>query len=320
MLARVNRLLGLSMLWGLLVLATGARALVRTLVARRAGLPVRAVVLGYGRVLRARVDRHGTEWELRAFPVLVRSDVRAVAVFQMDDAAAPAPVWKRAAVLVSGLLVGFVLASALVFAARVLGGDAEPTMTIAAVERGLPAEAAGVQAGDRILAVDGHAVAKWSEMREHVGSRVGVPTTMTFDRGGRRVEVVLVPLDRGGSGAIGIAPGEARRDVPIGVAARDALVVPWAFGWPGRGDGVAAWGAPGLGAARSERLLTLALALSWIARVQLTPWSFFDGGRVLALAIEWVARRPLPRAVAKAWNFVLIVGVVTLVVLWPKAA
>lgn len=311
-------LLGLSMLWCLLVIATGARAIVRTLVARRAGLPVRAVVLGYGRVLRSRVDRHGTEWELRAIPVLVRSDVRAVAVLERDDAVAPAAAWKRAAVLVSGLLVGFVLASALVFAARVLGGDAEPTTTVAAVERGSPAEVAGVRPGDRIVAVDGQPVATWSEMRERVGPRAGLPTTMTFDRSGRRVEVVVLPLDRAGRGSIGIAPGEARRDVPIGVAARDALVAPWAFGWPGRGGGVAAWSAPGLGAARSERLLTLALALSWIARVQLTPWSFFDGGRLLALAIEWVARRPLPRAVAKAWNVVVILGVVALAVLWPK--
>ncbi len=58
-----------------------------------------------------------------------------------------------------------------------------------------PAAAAGLQAGDRIVAVDGEPVDGWPELVERIEPRPGEEVGLTYQRGDRRFETVVV-LDR----------------------------------------------------------------------------------------------------------------------------
>ncbi len=58
---------------------------------------------------------------------------------------------------------------------------------------GSPAERAGFQAGDRVVAVSGRPIASWSEFMAEVAVSAGKVLLFEVDRGGRRVEIRATP-------------------------------------------------------------------------------------------------------------------------------
>src|SRR5690606_3272646 len=109
---------------------------------------------------------------------------------------------------------------------RWLAGEADPDMVgglglelgrpavdpvIAAVVRGSPAAAAGLQKGDRLLATDGQDMNTWEAWVEYVRARPGQPISVVFERDGQRREVQLTParkVDDSGNayGQVGVGP------------------------------------------------------------------------------------------------------------------
>ena len=57
-----------------------------------------------------------------------------------------------------------------------------------------PAEAAGLRAGDLLLAIDGKPVDYFSRIPELIGSRGGQPVTVTYERDGQRRDLTVVPI------------------------------------------------------------------------------------------------------------------------------
>ncbi len=57
-----------------------------------------------------------------------------------------------------------------------------------------PAEAAGLKAGDLLLAIDGKPVDYFSRIPELIGSRGGQPVTVTYERDGQRRDLTVVPI------------------------------------------------------------------------------------------------------------------------------
>jgi regulator of sigma E protease len=71
---------------------------------------------------------------------------------------------------------------------------------------GKPAERAGVAAGDRIVAVDGIPAFSPADVAGATNSKPGVPITFRVDRGGREIELALVPDSTESNGRrIGVA-------------------------------------------------------------------------------------------------------------------
>ncbi len=64
------------------------------------------------------------------------------------------------------------------------------------VSEGGRAEQAGLQAGDRILAVDGEPVANWFELVDHIHSAPEQILSLTVDRNGRELEISATPESR----------------------------------------------------------------------------------------------------------------------------
>ena len=73
-----------------------------------------------------------------------------------------------------------------------------------------PAQLAGVQAGDWIVAVDGQPVGDWFALSDLIESRPKQPLTLTIERDGRRFDLAMVAgsTERGGKtvGIVGIYP------------------------------------------------------------------------------------------------------------------
>jgi regulator of sigma E protease len=90
---------------------------------------------------------------------------------------------------VSNLLLAVVL-YCLVFA---LFGLARPTTDIGSVTPESPAAAAGVQAGDRVLAIDGEPVQEWAELSELIRNSNGRPIRVRLQREDAVFTVIVTP-------------------------------------------------------------------------------------------------------------------------------
>ncbi|OVZ62173.1 RIP metalloprotease RseP [Pigmentiphaga sp. NML080357] len=139
------------------------------LVARACGVRILRFSVGFGKVLCKRTDRHGTEWALSAIPLggyVKMLDEREgdVPPEQRSRAFNTQPVGKRIAIVAAGPVFNLALA-ALLYAALNMVGVKEPAAVLAAPPAGTPAAAAGVAAGDKILAIDGAEVATWGDAR-----------------------------------------------------------------------------------------------------------------------------------------------------------
>ncbi|HEX2028449.1 MAG TPA: RIP metalloprotease [Nitriliruptorales bacterium] len=100
------------------------------------------------------------------------------------------PAWQRAIVLAAGSTMHFVQAIVLLFVAFWVFG-AEPVPVVEGVIPGSPAATAGLQPGDRIVAVDGTAVSGFEETRQLIEARPGEAVTLTVVDSDRRRELEL---------------------------------------------------------------------------------------------------------------------------------
>jgi regulator of sigma E protease len=211
------------------------------LVARWCGIRVAAFSIGFGRELIGRTDRRGTRWKLSAIPlggyVRFEGDENAASIPDPKVLAATplterrglfhfAPLWKRFLVVAAGPAANFILA-VLVFAALFVFVGRPHVLPIAqTVIAGSAAEEAGIQAGDRIISVDGREIESFMDLQSIVMLAADEALAIVIDRNGEEVVLSATPRrqeqpDRlGGTHKIGVLgitgpPGEFHRDDPL---------------------------------------------------------------------------------------------------------
>lgn len=74
-------------------------------------------------------------------------------------------------------------------------GYSEPKAVVDETVPGMPAEAAGLLAGDQITAIDGHPIEKWETMQEMVSTCQGRTLTFTIIRDGETLDVPITPVE-----------------------------------------------------------------------------------------------------------------------------
>jgi regulator of sigma E protease len=244
------------------------------------------------------------------------------------DAYWRAPTWKRVSVIAAGPAANVVIAFVILFAVFAFsGGPSEPqrpTNEVGAVEAGTPAAAAGLQAGDRIVAVDGRPARTFSAISHRIRQSDGAPVTLTVLRNGRRVAVgPRATVLQQGRWIFGFEPTVQVVQYSTGGAARRAGSDLWHV-VTGTATGISSLfsahgrselsGPVGIGRAAHAQLEVgwtwylqiLAFVSMSLALLNLLPLLPLDGGHILFSLIEGVRRRALAREV---YERVSVVGI-----------
>ena len=142
------------------------------------------------------------------------------------------PPWQRALAIFMGPVTHIAIAVALLFGLYTLLPlpTGEVTPEIGQVIEGSAAEEAGLEPGDRVLAVGEVASEEFEVLREEIRARPGEATTLTVSRDGTEVEFALTPQeeqDPQTGEAIGLAgflPAVEEQRLSAGAAVRRATV------------------------------------------------------------------------------------------------
>jgi regulator of sigma E protease len=114
---------------------------------------------------------------------------------------------RRIAIALAGPGMNLLL-SVVVIAGLFMTGWPTPTSLVGSVLPDSPAEQAGLQPGDRIVAVEGEEIWRWRELTEAVRAHDGAPLALTVERAQERLALTVTPRsgpeDRGPQ--IGISP------------------------------------------------------------------------------------------------------------------
>jgi regulator of sigma E protease len=215
-------------------------------VARLCGVKVLRFSVGMGKVLWSRrFGKDGTEWAISALPLggyvkMLDSRDPDVPAMDQDDLKREFTrqnVWRRIAIIIAGPLANFILAIAL-FAGLYMHGVDEPAARVRVPEN-TPAWQAGLRGGDAVLAVNGHPVAAWSDLRWEI-------LQAAIDKRAARLEV-----ERPSVGRFGVtlpAAEMARQDVDsdvlgglgVGIALPEPVIEQVIEGGPGERAGLKA--------------------------------------------------------------------------------
>jgi regulator of sigma E protease len=169
------------------------------LVARGLGVGVRTFCLGFGPRLWG-VKRGKTDYRVAALPL--GGYVQLVGEnpgedlpedFTPQESFSTRPAWQRMLVVAAGPISNLLLAWLVLWVLLALNGEAVVIPRIGQVVPDTPAAAAGLLAGDLVLAVDGTPVAAWQDMQKAIGLSEGKPIRFRVERGDQRVQVEVVP-------------------------------------------------------------------------------------------------------------------------------
>ena len=250
------------------------------------------------------------------------------------------PVLQRMAVIVAGPLFNYLMAIVLL----IIGYMAGMPVLLAEVGKVLPdtpAAAAGLQQGDRIVAIEGKEVWRFEDMRSIIEKRAEQKTMLTVKRDGKEIEIAVTPAlsEQKGMfgeqiGRIGVAPsGESARlgivdSVSEGV--RTTVRLTQAIGTTlvmlvKRQLSMDSLGGPliivqasgeSLKAGPFNFLLFLSYISINLCIINLLPIPILDGGHLLFLMIEGITGKPVTgkvREMAVQAGLLLIVFLMILV-------
>jgi regulator of sigma E protease len=307
--------------------------------ARLLGVRSEAFSIGFGREIAGWTDRSGTRWKLGWLPlggyVKFAGDLNAASqpdatiedtpLHQREGLFHFAPLWKKSLITFAGPAVNFLLAILIFAVFFVVYGRIETPSVIAAVQPGSAAAAAGIVAGDRIVAIDGRRIATFEDILKRVTLNTGEPMAVGVARDGvvRTLDVrpkVVFETDRFGnryqSGRLGLQSG--RPDYrPVSVfAAIPAAVSQTAYITSASLQGlwqvisgrrsVKELGGPIKMAQLSGQQATMGIAtlIAFVATISinlgfmnLLPVPMLDGGHLFLYALEAIRRKPLGQRV-----------------------
>lgn len=182
-------------------------------VARRYGVYIERFSIGFGSVLYKRVDKRGCEWAVSALPlggyVMMRSQVPEDAPDEIKNSAFESKTLaQKAAITVAGPVANLLLAVVL-YALVGLIGSQEPAAILGQPAPATAAAEAGIQAGDRVIAVDEKNIQSWPQLRWqlldrlHTGGEVNLQVEDQYGiSSSRRLRLDSTPFDPDGADPI----------------------------------------------------------------------------------------------------------------------
>lgn len=330
------------------------------LAARHCGVRVEEFSVGFGPVLFTTV-KNGTRYSLRLLPFggynLLAQENGVPETDDEEDGAgeppvqepAPAPavdgavcvagknfpeagVWQRFFIIAAGALMNFILGFVLLLGLQ-CAQDGTATRVVYDFLNGATSNAGGLQAGDKILKVNGHTCFVWGDILYELATNDYQPVELTVLRGGKRVTLPSVRIsagtdDEGHQLPVDFHVYGAKNTPTVVVKAAAgnfiyyarALVRSFADLFRGAVPVTELSGPVGVVEEVHkaiqygwEDVLSLAVLLTInLGIFNLLPLPGLDGGKLLFLLIEGVRGRPLPARFEQA---VTMAGLMALVAL-----
>ncbi|HYY75667.1 MAG TPA: site-2 protease family protein [Gaiellaceae bacterium] len=255
------------------------------------------------------------------------------------DAYWRAPAWKRIAVIVAGPGVNLVFAVGVLAVVFMLGIPEGATRVVEDVSPDRPAAAAGLQPGDRVVAVGETRTGTFQAISDEIQATEGRPVTITVERDGREVELgpVRPELEEGAPGAeddryiVGFRPepafyrtygffesfelaGRATWEVTKAIGASLGRIITGS----GRDEvasvvGITQASSQSLEAGFRYYLQVLALISLSLALLNLLPLLPLDGGHIAFSVVERIRGRAIPR---EAYERVSAIGIAVVLFLF----
>ncbi len=303
--------------------------------AKRAGIQVNEFSIGMGPALFTRV-KNGTRYSVRALPIggyvsMEGEDEELEEPPAQEEAfAGPAPqaepekqglpfpqvkVWKRAVVIAAGavmnLILGFVVLLVMFSMQDVL-----VSRTIAMFEEGAPAQAAGLEVGDEIMAINGRRCFVANDIIYELQRSQDYTADFTVKRGGKILQINDVHFDavqNGETATMTMGFKVYAMEKTVGNVLSQAGNYTLFYGRlvfrslmdlvTGRVSATELSGPVGIvsainqaaGMGLSEVLSLLALLTINLGIFNLLPFPALDGGKLVFLLFEGIFRKPLPK-------------------------
>ena len=185
------------------------------LVGRYFGVKAEAFSVGFGKELAGFTDKRGTRWKLSALPlggyVQFKGDMdpssipdkKAIANAtpeERDGSFHHAALWKRALIVFAGpamniLITLAIFASFFAVFGKPVSADPAETNVIQSFAEESAARDAGLEVGDRIVAIDGATVAEFQDIQERVIMHPGDRVDMSVLRDGRTLSIPVTIAD-----------------------------------------------------------------------------------------------------------------------------
>lgn len=316
------------------------------LVAKRSGVTVLRFSLGFGPKLFG-ITRGETEYRISLIPLggyvkmLGEEPGEELSQEELSRSFSSQSVWKRIAIVFAGPLSNFLLAIVIFTFVYAFSGIPQLTTEIGAVNPGSPAEKAGLQAGDKVLSINGKPLSDWEELSKTIEDSEGKSISLQVQRGERTFSAEVAPQVN----EIKNIFGEATTRPVIGVTASGKTTIkevnPFLAGYYGvvqtfnlsklflitvvklieRVIPLQTLGGPILiaqmaGQQASEGLISLiyftALISVNLAVLNLLPIPILDGGHIMFYIFEAILGRPVG---LKKIEFAQKVGMLVLLVL-----
>ena len=148
------------------------------------GVKVDEFAIGYGKELYGKVDKKGTKWKICYFPMggfckffgdedgsssIVNMDkLNGLSAEEKSKCLYFKNVWQRLAVVLAGPFFNYLLSIVCLCCLFLFYGKSTATTKITAVEKGSPADLAGIQANDVILEIDGDKMKEFVDIQNKI--------------------------------------------------------------------------------------------------------------------------------------------------------
>jgi regulator of sigma E protease len=245
------------------------------------------------------------------------------------------PLWHKLIFIIAGVTMNVVVAFFLLVALGAQGQDV-PTTTVQLVEPNTPAATAGLQAGDKVVTIDGQPVKDWDSVRSSILKSPGKQITLVVQRAGVQKQLTAtLKKQADGTGFLGVQPATTHVASTFSGAVSYggrttgsffALIIK-GIGWMFSGK-VSVTGSQGLAgpvgiitlseqAVRGGYYLGLLALISInLAILNMLPVLPLDGGHVLFSLIEKIRGRPVS---LRTFERVSLIGLGLFVILFLVA-
>jgi membrane-associated protease RseP (regulator of RpoE activity) len=155
--------------------------------ARIVGMSVKSVSVGVGKTIWTKLDRFGTQWVIRLYPIKAHVHIEDYHPEKGEKLS------KRLFVVFAGPLANFLLPTVLFFLFFLLWGKPAVPTIVTGVEIGMPIHEAGLLPGDKILSVNDTPVKAMADIRVFTEEKTENPLRLEYERDKKTFFVDVMP-------------------------------------------------------------------------------------------------------------------------------